>query len=394
MELNLNVREIVKLMAPETGQYDVYDSGCAGLVLRIGKLRKTWFIRHRRENGKRQVVKLGPCEDKPDIRSIRSKARKLMDEIDAGQDLAAQRRRQRETQTFAKLVETFLARHQCRESSRDQYRKILKRNVLPVWHFRQPAKIKRHDVTELIDKIRDRAPIESNRALATISTVFSFALRRGLVESNPCMRVQKIREEARERQLSDDEIRTLWTILDRFPPKISEAYKLMLILGQRVNEILGMAWAEVDLERALWTLPAERSKSHREHVLPLPPMAVEILRRRKAEATTGDDYVFPSRKGINRPLGFMRKRHDEVKEACGFDFQCRDLRRTAATRIALAGSGRFIVQQVLGHADASVTARYDRYTYVNEMRSALIKWDHTLEEILSGTPSNVIELSA
>ena len=125
--------------------------------------------------------------------------------------------------------------------------------------------------------------------------------------------------------------------------------------------------------------------------MPLTGTALEILERRKPAA--GDcQFVFLGVR-FSKPLRYIGKRHAEVVKACGFEFQPRDLRRTAGTWVASTGVGRFVVARLLGHADRAITSVYDKYSYDNEKRAALMRWDACLREIVTGQKSsNVIPL--
>lgn len=395
----------VERMRPSEGhkRSDVYDATCKGLVLRVGQRRKTWVIRHRpsgQPGAPLQAVKIGTVGNSPvDMKAIRVLARQKIAEIDAGADLVAEKRRARAAQTIDQLAELYLERWaalQKKASSKLEDTKMLNHDVIPAWTGRKAREIRRADVIDLLEGIVERgSPIKANRVRSLLSKMFNFTVKRGLLEINPCAGTDRPKREApRDRCLTNEEIKILWGVLDGVPQTIADMYRLALLTAQRPGEIKRLAWSEIDLDGATWTLPAARAKNGKAHGIPLSAEAMDILQRRRA-ATEGKPehpYVFPGRLPMS-PLTEIQKWEASIQKTCGFAFQLRDLRRTAATRIAEAGAGRFIIARILNHADGSITAVYDRFEYVNEMRAALMRWAARLTEIVTGEASpKVIQL--
>ncbi|HXM36618.1 MAG TPA: tyrosine-type recombinase/integrase [Pyrinomonadaceae bacterium] len=392
MASDLTKRNIEK-MKPEPGkaQLDVYDSAEPGLVLRIGKKRKTWLFRYRVAGRKSaQVFTLGAYGDL-DVKGARQAAALKRGE---GGDPANERWRLRVAETVKDLASLYLVHHAAehkKPKSAHEDAKMFNCDILPAWGPRKASEIRRSDVIGLLDEIVARgARVKANRVRALLSKLFNFANERSILESNPAQGVpRRIRELPRERCLNDGEIRTLWQTLDAFPSeKIADAYRLMLFTAQGEGEVLRMAWSEIDFESGWWTLPAERSKTNQMHRIPLTGTALDVLDRRKAAA--GDSlYVFPGN-WVKQPLRYV-KRHAEIQTACKFKFQPRDLRRTAGTWVASTGVGRFIVARLLGHADRAITSVYDKYSYDDEKRRALERWDFRLKEIIAASESKVAQ---
>ena len=281
------------------------------------------------------------------------------------------------------------AKHK-RKSSAYEDRKALDHDILPFWGKRKVAELERADVVVLLDRIVDRgAGVKANRVQALLSKIFSFGMGRAVLKNNPVQGMERqVKETPRTRCLDDDEIRVLWGVLDALnSPNIGDAYKIMLLTGQRVGEVLGMSWSELNRDAGWWEIPAARYKTKIEHRVPLAQQAIEILRRRSnqgspARAAMGWEHVFPSQLA-NLPIVCTGKHHAEIVKACGFSFQARDLRRTAITGVASVAC-RFIASRVAGHVDRSITAVYDKFEYANEKRAALHKWDAKILEIVTG----------
>jgi integrase len=205
-----------------------------------------------------------------------------------------------------------------------------------------------------------------------ISIIGNFGVREEVLDFNPAARLQKTKERSRDRALTADEIRAVWTHFEE------PALKLLLLTGQRLNEVAGMVWTEVDLEAGIWTIPAERAKNGLAHRVPLVGEAARILGGLSHEG----QRVFPHG---------LRGWFERAREAAGVDFRAHDLRRTVGTGLAELEIDRTTIKKVLNHSErGDVTAIYDRHSYDKQKRDALMRWDKRIERIISGE-SNVIE---
>ena len=241
----------------------------------------------------------------------------------------------------------------------------------------------------------------ANRVLACVRKIYNWAITFDLAEASPCDRLPApAQPKRRDRVLSDSEIVSLWRALTASKsPLIADVYKLRLLTAQRAGEVVGMKWSELDFEARVWTIPAERSKNKMAHRVPLSGPVVGILERRRAtgieiEAKRAKrqgrmvdpvEFVFPGRKR-GRPVAETKRAKWAIAEASGIQehWTGHDLRRTAATKMAEAGTPRVVIGRVLNHAEPSVTAIYDRHGYDNEKREALESWARRLMVMVSG----------
>jgi integrase len=169
---------------------------------------------------------------------------------------------------------------------------------------------------------------------------------------------------------------------------MAEAFKLMLLTGQRRGEVLSMRWSDVTEEsRAVcWTIPAERHKGGRDHRVPLTAPAVEALKRLRTITGEGE-WIFPAPRAESKVpfVGNPQKAAERLWAVSGVKgATLHDLRRTLATYSARAGTPRLVVGKILGHADVAVTGRYDAHAYDREKRDALAKWAVDLLRIAAG----------
>ena len=109
-------------------------------------------------------------------------------------------------------------------------------------------------------------PVAANRVLTAIRKLFNWAIERDIIASSPCAGVKPpTPEQSRDRVLSDDELRNVWRAADQLGGPFGALVKLLILTGQRRDEVARMTWSEVDFDARLWTLPKERSKNGRPH---------------------------------------------------------------------------------------------------------------------------------
>jgi integrase len=219
-----------------------------------------------------------------------------------------------------------------------------------------------------------------------LSAFFAWAWRQGLVESNPVQATNRHVEQSRNRVLSDAELRQIWCALP--VSDYGAIVKLLLLTGQRREEIGGLRWSEIDFIRSAVLFPSERTKNKRPHEVPLSDAARAIL---EAQPRAGD-HVF-RRNGIKNwsrsKLALDQKLLLEPK------WTLHDLRRTCATRMIDLGVQPHVVEAVLNHVGghrAGVAGVYNRSLYATEKMQALARWATHVIEVVEGHESNVASL--
>ncbi|HZR79748.1 MAG TPA: tyrosine-type recombinase/integrase [Candidatus Binatia bacterium] len=177
----------------------------------------------------------------------------------------------------------------------------------------------------------------ANRTLALVRKIFNFAVAEEIVAANPCAGIARpTAEQQRDRVLSADEIRAIWSACDHEPAWVAAAIWLYLLTAQRKDEILAMRWDEVDFGSGWWTIPAERAKNGLAHRVWLSSPAQRILKELRLRAG-GSAFVFPSPRG-DQPVATLQKPLDRIRKSTGVEFRIHDLRRTAASHMTGAGS--------------------------------------------------------
>lgn len=413
---------------PQTEYFDKVTTGLS-LIAGAGGTKAFYVHYSKPGSGRRARMKLGVYPDLTLARA-REKAKEARGNVIDGGDPVIEKRAYLASQTVTDLVENYIARHASTKRTAAAIARRLRLNVSGVDADGKNianrsdgcigqiklADLHRRDLTKAIDAVKDRgADIEANRVFEDLRAMVRWARARGDLDINLAEGMKRPSEtEARDRVLTDAEIKTMWPALDKagFWRSTGRAIKLCLVTGQRVGEVSGMALSEIDLDKRVWTIPAERSKNKREHSVPLSDMAVAIIREQLAAADALADrkeraksqYVFPGVRtsgsltpaAVAQAIGKSKITEAGKETIIGIaPWTCHDLRRTAATHMEEIGISPFVIGHVLNHVSAtkaSITSRvYARYTYDKEKREALELWADRLNGIIAGK-GNVIAM--
>jgi len=348
-------------------------------VMGFGARRQTnlvhYYVRYR-HNGQQIVRSIGRHGAlTPD--TARARAKQLLGTVAGGTDPFAQAL---SGEGFATSVDRYLERKRStlKPNSFRESERYLRNHSAPL-HSLRLAQIDRRKVAALLGEIETSAgPASRNRLRSALSAFFSWCLTEGLVDANPVAGTAKANEGgSRERVLARDELRALWHALDDGP--FSEVVRLLLLTGQRRNEIGKLQWNEIDLIRRVIVLAPARTKNSRQHELPLSRQALAIIQRQTKLNSSG--FLF----GPIRGFGDWAKAKAALDQRLGIaPFTLHDLRRTCATGMAELGVQPHIIEAVLNHVSghkAGVAGIYNRARYEAEMREALQRWADHLDKI-------------
>jgi integrase len=389
--------KVCKQHPPATGQVDLWDTYLPGFGLRISHGGRRTFMVMTRVNGKQRRLTIGRYGEVT-LAEARQKARDTLEAASNGVDPAAAERaaqqaaqRQRRN-TFQAVAEDYLQDH-CRGlRSKAQIEARLRNDVLPEWADRAVSDIKRADVKELFRRKSRTAPVAANRTLEVVRNLFNWALDEELVEYNPAQRIKPNPETPVERVLSDDELRRVWERAGEVGYPFGPLVRVLILTGQRLRETAGMRWSDLDLEQGVWTIPADRSKSGRKHIVPLPAPAVEVL---DALPRLGD-HVFSTGRAGDKPVEGFSKAKRRFDAGCDVtDWTYHDLRRTVGTGMARLRVDSFTRGRVFNHARQGVTdTTYNAYDYFEEKKGALDRWTAHVLGAVQGDAGNVVSLTA
>lgn len=385
----------VEKLQPTDRRQEIPDSLCTGLYLVVQPTgKKGWQVRYRHSGTHRRMT-LGPYPVLS-LAEARQRARQALAGAAEGRDPAAELRaakapRQPDARDMVSaLVGQYDKRHLSSLRSGADVRKSLDLYVIPKWGEREIRSITRRDVMDLLDGLMDEGKATTaNRVKAYLSGFFNWCAAREVIEVPPTLNVKApAKENARDRVLTDDEIRWLWAACEAQGFPWGDLARLLLLTGQRLNEVIRLTDAE--LQGDLWRLTADRTKNGRAHDVPLSAAARALLdgitriadkegRVRFILTTTGITPVSGVTKGRNHLHEAMeqiatKERGEPVKIP---HWTLHDLRRTAATGMARLGIPVRVTEAVLNHAGGTgggIVAVYQRHDYADEKRQALEAW--------------------
>jgi integrase len=392
---------IQKLKPPTNGQLEVFDSKAPGLSIRVGTTgTKTFFLSYRiKGERKRLRGKLGRYGEMS-LSGAREERIAKLAQAAKGIDpfaVAGKSRIDASITAFDACVKRFIDQYILPNSkSPENPIRILRKEFVAAWGTRDVRTITKADVLRVLRATHDRgAPVAANRALARVRKLFNWLIDQDeheLLENSPCAGVKLLfKERSRERVLTHGELGRLWLAADRLGYPYGAFFMLLALLGQRRSEIASMRWADIDClaadGEALWRIPSRNTKNSEPQVVPLPRLAVAILRG--CPRVLGSQFVFPSARHKEKHLtGFSKwkEKLDDLAELS--DWTPHDLRRTQASVLPSLGVSEVVLEHIHNHklsrAQVSDSARvYNRYRYVSEMREALEKYAAHIENLMN-----------
>ena len=266
--------------------------------------------------------------------------------------------------------------------------RLLRQHVLPHWRGRLMHEITRRDVLDILDRVVDGgAPIAANRVHAAVRKFFNWAVARDILAASPCAGVKPpTAERARDRVLSDVELRFVWQATDKLSGTFGPLVKLLALTGQRRDEVARMRWDELDLDARLWTLPAERTKNSKPHEIPLSNAALAALQN--VPNIAGSPFVFATNGGASPVSGYSdgKRRLDALLPADMPAWRLHDLRRTCASGLARLGINLPVIEKVLNHSSGSfagIVGVYQKHSFADEKRQALEAWGRHVDSLVS-----------
>jgi integrase len=312
--------------------------------------------------------------------TARNRARELLGTLANGTDPFT---KSLASEGFGAEIKLYLDRKRAslRAGSFSEVARYLRQYSAPL-HRLSLGEIDRRAIAVLLGQVeQSRGPVARNRLRSALSAFFAWCLTEGLLESNPVAGTAKADEgSSRERVLSHDELRQLWHALGQ--DKFSDIVRLLLLTGQRRNEIGHLQWSEIDLKRNLIVLPAERVKNGRLHEVPLSRQAKAIVERQPRRNSS--EFLFSDVQGFKNWDAAKQSLDQRLRIA---PFTLHDLRRSCATGMAEIGTQPHIIEAVLNHVSGhkgGVAGIYNRASYVEPMKEALQRWADYVEALIAG----------
>jgi integrase len=413
------VRAFAKEHAGHRAEMPVGGPRQPGLVARVAASGKVSFALRYRDRGgtlrtltMQNVRKASVARDRADELLARAGAGVDPWEAIRAEKMAKEEERRRKDRTLALVAERWLGgragtehpRPPARETAHWRARtrretwRLLDAHWIPALGTKDPAAIARKDVRAVLTPLEERAPSEARHAFAALRGLYAWLLKERQehlgVMVDPTAGMDKPgRVVERSRVYSDDDLRAL---LRAARGDLRDLVELLLCTGTRDSETRAMRWADVDLDRALWTIPADRSKNRRPHVVALSSRALTVLRRRPRFG----EFAFPNPATREGCMGRNSKELADVAIGAGLlaytgtkdveawegeGLRLHDIRRTVGDRVR-AELGEATMHGVLGHADAALTRTYGPTPRLRALADAMEWWAGELARIL-GEPA-------
>lgn len=426
----LNLTDTYLKSLKRTGKrYERADTQAPGLKVRVSPKGVVTFYVWRRFGGKpnpssRFIGEYGPEVGQVTLAKARETAREWTALSKAGKDpviLQAEREAQERAQkaaqeaeakaeaakseaTFGKLLVRY-GEHIAHQRQAAGVLADMRRDLLPFWEHTPVDQIKRKDVRDRVKEVAKRSTYQAYAAFGNTRTFFNWLrdTEEVAIETVPTdgMRAKKIvgkPKKSRDRVLTDDEIFAFWRAALRTPYPLGPGYRLLLLTAARLNEVFEADRREVNPSVTTLTVPPERFKSDKEHMIALSRQATEIIaslpRWNAGTYLFSRDGIEPARvwtkdrerlsKRMTRTLkALARIRGENPANVMLKPFVLHDLRRTVRTRLSALKVPHEVKELILGHELQGLDRVYDQHTYHDEMREALEKWSDRLAQIVA-----------
>ena len=402
----------LKAIKPRDKRYRVYVESSPGLFLLVGVTGNITFQYRFQLNEQRREMKVGsyPAQSMADLMVEYSKlVAQVKQGIDPLHEKELEQQQAEDEPLFSEFAERFLNNYvkpKLKPSTIIDYERHINKYFIPAWKKRKLADIDRKQIIKLIEKLAKDAPIQANRKLSTLKKLFNYAVDVGVLNVSPANGIKPpATENVKDRVLNLNDLVAVFKLLDEQDNRdTKDVLKLIALTGQRPGEVAQMRVNQLSKEAdgVWWCKSGQDVKNKTAHRVYLNEMALQIIQDRIKDFGL-KKYIFPITKK-NGTISFMRKdvtvsrtrKFMKLVEVEGLErFTAHDLRRSAATNIAMLGFAS-VVPDILNHKPQGITRQvYDKYSRQPEIRRALITWCETLQRAIDGTTAdNVVTITA
>ena len=390
----LTNNEILKAK-PREKDFTLHDGdGLFLLVKTSGK--KLWRFRYQRPNSaSRTNLSLGayPALTLAAARQIRDQHLSLLAQgIDPQQqqEIVSEQRQIELDSIFSTVAANWFqlkSKNVTPDYAKDIWRSLVK-DVFPAIGEIPVQEIKARTIIEALAPIKARGALETVRRLVQrINEIMIYGVNTGLIDSNPTSGVGMAFERPKKQNmptLRPEELPKLMRSLIMsnlsVPTRCLIQWQLLTLV--RPSEASGARWAEIDLEAKLWTIPAERMKAKREHIVPLSLQALEILDVMKP-ISAHREHVFPSRNDPKRQMNSQTANAALKRIGYGGKLVAHGLRSIASTALNEENFNSDVIESALAHSDKNEVRRaYNRSTYLEQRVELMDWWGNTVHKTL------------
>ncbi|EEW1672916.1 tyrosine-type recombinase/integrase [Escherichia coli] len=399
----------LKNLKPQDKLYKVSDRD--GLYVAVLTSGTVSFRYDYRINGRRETLVIGQYgRDGISLAEAREEliaAKKL---LKAGQSPAAAKRdgikKIRGAERFTVHTDSYMKHVILADSTRAMKQAVIDRDILPVLGNKMMTEITTSMVRDLCDRIVERGGrATAVQAREIISSVYRHANDRGHGLFNPAADIKPSSIaifKPRERTLIPEEIGLFFRTLDAIGAMgtMKMALKLVLITMVRKGEFTNATWDEIDFKKWTWTIPSDRMKGSRAHIIYLPKQAQDILIGLQMCAG-GSGYLVPGRYNFRKPLSnaALNSLIDRTVKIINEDgehiqgFTVHDMRRTASTLLHEAGYPSDWIEKALAHEQKGVRAVYNKAEYARQRAYMLQQWADMIDSWINGEHTDLIPFS-
>ena len=387
-------------LEPELNEYRLNDGDNLHFV--VGKKgNKRWELRYKSPTTQKWTwLGLGTY---PEVggkfaRSKAAEARKLLSEgIDPKLHKAEQKKAllNSKTFTFKSLADEYFSSKNISSNSFKRHMTTLENHVYPVFAKRDYRQITKKEWFDLIKKIQKKPNSktggtlvnEGDRVRVLCKDIYSLAEITDRIEHNPLASIGKFVEKSKRQSMSHvekAELPDLLKAITSYGGMISIALQLIAMLACRPSELIEATWSEFDLDNALWTIHEERMKKRREHVIPLPTQAVDLLNElREFCDLDKSDYLFQNRDDKRRHT--PRQSLSQALERMGYKGKQtpHGFRHIFSTSLREKGFQREHVEMSLAHIVQGAEGSYNKAVYLTQRREMMQHWADYLESLIS-----------
>ncbi|MES2502287.1 MAG: tyrosine-type recombinase/integrase [Pseudomonadota bacterium] len=320
----------------------------------------TYYLRYKDQNGKSSHQKIGRTVD-ISLADVRRKVKELKAEIALGADPRAEDKAKKAVVTFDVFFnDHYLPYVKPRKRSWDRDEELYRLRIKDIFGAKRLNQVSRLQIQNFHSGLLEEglAAATANHHAKLIRHMLNLAVEWEMLDKNPASRIHMFAEDNKvERYMNDAQLATLLNVL-RTDSSRSVCLIAMFLLatGCRLNEALSATWSQVDRVKRVWRIPASNSKSKRMRPVPLNETALDVINQLNTEGEY--THLFVNKK-TKKPYVNIAKVWERLRSEAGLPhLRLHDLRHQAASNLINSGSSLYIVQQILGHSDPSVTQRY------------------------------------
>jgi integrase len=371
----------IRSLKAKPQRYDIFDASQPGFGVRVATSGALSWVLLTRQKGTRKRVTIGryPALSLSKARELARAAQSEIQEGTFGQ--------KKVPMTFSAAIEDWYAREQRARKSFSQVEQAMALHVLPYLGRHEFDQVTKADLMRVVDRVADQGKLtQANRVRAFVTRFFNWAVERDLVAASPATSLPKPAVEiSRDRVLSMTELHAVWHTAEQMGFPFGRIVQILILTAQRRDEVAGMRWSELDLERDRWVISKDRAKNGKAHIVHLSSQAIAILASLPKREDC--DFVF-STTGQTAVSGFSRAKAAIDVRSGVTGWRLHDLRRSVATYMADdLKIAPVVVDRILNHVTGSlrgVAAVYQRSEFLADRKVALETWGLLVEKLFAG----------